>query len=82
MQTLVLQPESYYPCPDAHYTIFLNINIPNISFAYTGTNAQFKNRYRKATATNDQCCGSESERIRFGWIRIRKKVRIRIQTML
>jgi hypothetical protein len=38
--TLKIEPESYYHCPNAHYTNFLNINVPNINLACT--NAQFK----------------------------------------
>jgi hypothetical protein len=33
------------------HTNFLNDNVPNINFACTGSNEQWKNRYRKATGT-------------------------------
>jgi hypothetical protein len=35
----MLLPESFYHCPNAHYTIVFNINVPEINFACTGVNA-------------------------------------------
>jgi hypothetical protein len=49
-QAKMLRPESYCHCPNAHYTNFSDINVPNINFKCA--NAQLKNCYWRATATN------------------------------
>jgi hypothetical protein len=45
---MMLRPESYYHCPNAHYTNFSDINVPNINFECA--NEQLKNCYWRDTA--------------------------------